>query len=812
MFQTKSILRSWGPQIGVQALLACGFIASAAPPAWWAGKGVTNANPANSHGAANAGQGKHVALQAVDALEDVLGPGAAEVIAIKAKLFKASPGASTGVFYPTIPSSPDPAWEATQREPLTVGALKAMAAPFYEHLGASYPVWMDNQLLENELHLNGTHHFTGAGDRLYPWNPANNSNDAINYSAATIGQLKAVFALRFEDLPPFVDGDGDGLSKEEEEAPGTGIGTSDGNIDSDSDDLPDAWEYRHGLDPTSDSGGNGADGDPDGDHFTNLVEYRQGTEPFSDEDFPAHFLILTRKGDHIWEDGETGNSFATEQDWGGGAGTPVSGGTPGPGNYAAGIMSAMATNHAFPSSSSLDPDDVDDLADDKSLNTKRMILEYGKPIDFGSSYYETITVVDPLAGARVIAGIHQHAIYLKVPERAKAAIPRTLNLIWKTTSSYYPIDEFGSGGEIAVSTGFEVKQITLDANEDCSDPLIITYDFNGSDDNWNLTRTYEVGLLRVEISPLGDPREDRKKGVSKPVGASQEYCLVNGMYDRGDMPIPDLEDEDVTWQVRKMKSDGTFDVSWSTGIIADGKEVLHTETQAGIFQVRALVDLGGLEPLIVDYTRVNNAPHTSTYPWENPLWTSSTVLDAQKVGFPDYIGIYSAAWQENARQRAMLQLGSRNYKKADAVKVTEYYTAPAATDKDWVFTYHTLREAGLWVPLVRVPSSPYAATAPPYAIDWWNDNTGRVDSDSNVIVTPAIPGWDRLGDLTAPQPGWVIARPDLTADPVGYNSKVGILDYDGSWIMAGEHWVQKHGRIMASGYGGQGFRKRNPAP
>jgi hypothetical protein len=50
-------------------------------------------------------------------------------------------------------------------------------------------------------------------------------------------------------------------------------------VDTDADGLPDFWEDRFGLDLSSTSGMDGANGDPDGDGQTNAQELAVGTHP-----------------------------------------------------------------------------------------------------------------------------------------------------------------------------------------------------------------------------------------------------------------------------------------------------------------------------------------------------------------------------------------------------------------------------------------------------------------------------------------------------------------------------------------------------
>jgi hypothetical protein len=127
---------------------------------------------------------------------------------------------------------------------------------------------------------------------FYPWTTA--TTDDQNKALATVGQLKAVFSLRFEvdtepnGLPDFWeyryfaqigndpngDPDGDGLTTAQE----LGYAINPSIADTDGDGMPDGWEIANGLDPKDP---NDANGDPDNDGLTNLQEYVLGLNPNS---------------------------------------------------------------------------------------------------------------------------------------------------------------------------------------------------------------------------------------------------------------------------------------------------------------------------------------------------------------------------------------------------------------------------------------------------------------------------------------------------------------------------------------------------
>lgn len=226
-------------------LLALVVAAFAAPPLWWSegNPPVLNANPANNKGPANIGQAKHMAKSALDALYPIL-PGTAA--AIEADLVG--------------PGKPIPSWAApanqTEKDknhaPLLIGQLKAIAHPFYHHLNIDHSEWVLTQIQRNHDNsaIVGTHYWQVTGNPGYtengyfPWNPVTSLE--LNKTIANIGQLKAVFSLRFEKI---FDSDGDG--------------------------IPNDWEIAHGINPNDPSDASSLF---PGSQLTYLQAYQQGVQ------------------------------------------------------------------------------------------------------------------------------------------------------------------------------------------------------------------------------------------------------------------------------------------------------------------------------------------------------------------------------------------------------------------------------------------------------------------------------------------------------------------------------------------------------
>lgn len=191
MFSNNSILRSWFLQLTVTVILITSMNVSALPPSWWqqpdsAGRRVVYPSVINSNNfaPANIGQAKFMAKRAIETLR-MYAPAVANDI--EAELV--GPGN-------IIPSwnVPAPGSELAKQQyaPLQIGQLKAIADPFYARLNAHNSAWLNGQLLANATKD------TADSTNFFPWTTA--PGDDKNKAIASIGQLKAVFSLHFDDL------------------------------------------------------------------------------------------------------------------------------------------------------------------------------------------------------------------------------------------------------------------------------------------------------------------------------------------------------------------------------------------------------------------------------------------------------------------------------------------------------------------------------------------------------------------------------------------------------------------------------------
>ena len=284
--------------LGFVTLFALLPPAAAAPPTWWAtgNPPIITGTEANNRAPATIGQAKWMVTEALRTL-DTAAPTLA--LQIRADLAGTAPDFTNRIIDLTVPNPKSPSWLAAQKSPLLLGQLKAISAPFYTRLAAAYPTWLTTERTTNATNLPNS---------IFPWTTT--PDDDQNKATATLGQLKAVFSLRFETLPPpnpDLDGDGmpnlweiangldplthdaaqdpdrDGYTNLEEYQNGTNPRVADTIVDTDNDGMPDRWETLYSLDPYSDDSMFNPDEDTlaDATPFTNLMEFQADSDPQS---------------------------------------------------------------------------------------------------------------------------------------------------------------------------------------------------------------------------------------------------------------------------------------------------------------------------------------------------------------------------------------------------------------------------------------------------------------------------------------------------------------------------------------------------
>jgi len=233
--------------IVVSAVLIAVSAYAVDPPVWWSGSNtriIQENGEENNYAPANLGQLKHVAKQAKAHLDATFaGGGGGAGSAVNALVDSFEPRAGQSYSQAEIDQ-----FLKENYAPINLGQLKAVAKPFYDRLlAAGYDTKAN--LIARGYPANWAYD--------YPWNPSTPTSE--NYAPANIGQLKLVFSF-----------DASGL-------------------DSDTDSLPDAWEYANFGDLNQEP-----DGDFDGDRIPNIFEYAKGTDPSDRQSMPSIDFIVDR--------------------------------------------------------------------------------------------------------------------------------------------------------------------------------------------------------------------------------------------------------------------------------------------------------------------------------------------------------------------------------------------------------------------------------------------------------------------------------------------------------------------------------------
>lgn len=247
-------------------------------------------------------------------------------------------------------------------------------------------------------------------------------------------------------------------------------------------------------------------------------------------------------------------------------------------------------------------------------------------------------------------------------------------------------------------------------------------------------------------------------------------------------------EELISWESRRLKGDGTY-TPWALfGEQGRGSSFEFTTTEGGIYQIRIEV-----EGAHVDYLRQKSAPHIANSKGERN--------DKLKKGNPDFVGIVTKEIQISLRDKAWANLGSTEWAKVEQIEVGFGVDSRIKFAGSWkcnIFVFMKSNEVGKWVPtktwndvVFGVPPV-VRRQVPPGANDWYDLNY-------------AIPGWAWKAPTSFPEPGWAAMHQHTSLDVAG-GGHIGLLDYDGTWINAGEKNVNKSIHISDKDYQPSNYR------
>lgn len=208
------------------------------------------------------------------------------------------------------------------------------------------------------------------------------------------------------------------------------------------------------------------------------------------------------------------------------------------------------------------------------------------------------------------------------------------------------------------------------------------------------------------------------------------------------------------WLVARRKSDGSYHDWSSVASGVHGGLYLHAFQQPGVFRIRADVVCAN-ETNTVHYLRNGVGSY-----------------DIDGIEPQNHIGVASTQGQLNLRNFAVAQLGRTDFAEKTVLPSLNGFSAlPNPSWKCNAFVAYCAMSVGQTVPVLYhggLGLSDY----PPSANDWANG-------------TP-LSGWTFVGTGVDPEPGWIVGYPRVNRP-----GHVGIVDYDGYGIAAGEFTVNR---------------------
>jgi len=252
----------------------------------------------------------------------------------------------------------------------------------------------------------------------------------------------------------------------------------------------------------------------------------------------------------------------------------------------------------------------------------------------------------------------------------------------------------------------------------------------------------------------------------------------------------------IGWQMRQLSGDGQL---WSWSDVTQYYGICPPFP--GIYQIQALFKFPDGTKIPVPYLRMADAKAII-----NGNNEKNALL---KAGQPDYIGVCRNELSLKLRDEAIRWLGRTDYAWEAKVSVKPGSLFNPSTwkkNKCNIFLTHLANRMGAETPyfyrkskkhwyaniVSLIPSAPLARD------DWHLDPELNIDLD--------LPGWLYSGENSTPSPGMSAASYGKPPN----SGHCGILDYDGSWISAGQYNINKsiHLSDQSQHYKPTHFRRR----